>query len=172
MAIQERYVRITKSIFNNVFLLKIFTKVTGIKASNNNRASTVLEMFSRAVRRYGWPSRLRGDYGGENRDVSIVMILHRGANRASFIWGSSTHNTRIERLWVEVGTQFVRAWRAFFFRLERRHYLDRSNPHHLWLLHFLFLDAINFDCQEFQKDWNAHPISGAGHDQSPNVGYI
>ncbi|KAJ6592418.1 hypothetical protein B0H19DRAFT_917321 [Mycena capillaripes] len=40
--------------------------------------------------------------------------MHRGPGRASFMWGSSTRNTRIERLWVEVGTQFARRWRAFF----------------------------------------------------------
>ncbi|KAJ7245205.1 hypothetical protein C8J57DRAFT_1438317 [Mycena rebaudengoi] len=59
----------------------------------------------------------------------------------------STRNTRIERLWVEVGTQFARRWRGFFTRLERMHGLDHDNPHHLWLLHYLFLDAINLDCQ-------------------------
>ncbi|KAJ7869213.1 hypothetical protein B0H14DRAFT_2346163 [Mycena olivaceomarginata] len=36
------------------------------------------------------------------------MILTRGLGRASFMWGSSTHNTRIEWLWVEVGSQFAR----------------------------------------------------------------
>ncbi|KAJ7732948.1 hypothetical protein DFH07DRAFT_755085, partial [Mycena maculata] len=80
---------------------------------------------------------------------------------------SSTHNTRIERLWVEVGSQFARQWRAFFYRLEALHGLDRSNPHHLWLLHLLFLDLINEDCDNFRADWNCHPISGEGHDQSP-----
>ncbi|KAJ7663363.1 hypothetical protein DFH06DRAFT_986851 [Mycena polygramma] len=69
------------------------------------------------------------------------MILHRGKNRASFMWGSSTHNTRIERLWVEVGTQFARRWRAFFTRLGELHRLDRKN---------------------------AHPVSGReAHDQTP-----
>ncbi|KAJ7771996.1 hypothetical protein DFH07DRAFT_734170, partial [Mycena maculata] len=80
----------------------------------------------------------------------------------------STHNTRIERLWVEVGSQFARRWRGFFYRLEALHGLDRTNSSHLWLLHRLFLDMLNNDCEQFQAEWNAHPISGAGHDRSPN----
>ncbi|KAJ7793220.1 hypothetical protein B0H14DRAFT_2393724, partial [Mycena olivaceomarginata] len=81
---------------------------------------------------------------------------------------SSTHNTRIERLWVEVGSQFARRWRAFFYRLEALHGLDRSNPHHLWFLHLLFLDLISDDCEDFRAEWNCHPVSGEGHSQSPN----
>ena len=126
-------------------------------------------MFIDAILEHGVPSRVRGDRGGENRDVSILRFILWGLDRASFKWVSSVFNTRIERLWVEVGCQFARAWRVFFRRLERLHLLDRSNTHHLWLLHFLFLDAINSDCLDFQNDWNSHPISGAGHNQSPNV---
>ncbi|KAI0717004.1 hypothetical protein C8Q76DRAFT_616779, partial [Earliella scabrosa] len=80
---------------------------------------------------------------------------------------SSTRNTRIERMWVEVGTQFAYQWRAFFTRLERRHHLDPTKPAHLWLLHFLFLDLINQDCATFQDHWNHHPLSGKGGDRSP-----
>ncbi|KAF9494294.1 hypothetical protein BDN71DRAFT_1471712 [Pleurotus eryngii] len=96
------------------------------------------------------------------------MILSRGPNRASFVWGPSTNNTRIERVWGEVGGQFARAWRGFFLRLERQHHLDHKNPHHRWILHFLFLGEINNDCEEFRVNWNSHPISGEGHDQSPD----
>jgi hypothetical protein len=144
-------------------------QVVGLRASTNNRASTVLDIFLDAIEEYGIPSRVRGDRGPENKDVSILMILLRGLNRASFMWGSSTFNTRIERLWVDVGTQFARRWRAFFFQLEHLHNLDRKDPAHLWLLHHLFLDNINIDCKEFQNNWNSKPISGEGHDQSPNV---
>ncbi|KAJ7336838.1 hypothetical protein DFH08DRAFT_705802 [Mycena albidolilacea] len=98
------------------------------------------------------------------------MILHQGPGRASFMWGSSTRNTRIERLWVEVGTQFARRWRAFFTRLGRMHSLDRKNPMHLWHLHRLFLDKLNNDCHEFQEEWNHHPMSGnMTGGQSPEV---
>ncbi|VDB84695.1 unnamed protein product [Peniophora sp. CBMAI 1063] len=74
------------------------------------------------------------------------------------MWGSSTKNQRIERLWLDVGIQYARRWRAFFLRLERLHGLDRKNPHHIWLLHALFLDAVNQDCATFQEEWNRHPI--------------
>ncbi|KAK7012593.1 hypothetical protein R3P38DRAFT_2549489 [Favolaschia claudopus] len=143
--------------------------VLALKASTNNRASTVLAVFKEAIATYGKPSRVRGDRGGENVKVSVWMIIHRGPNRASFMWGSSTHNTRIERLWVEVGTQFARQWRAFFTRLGDLHCLDRKNPGHIWLLHQLFLDSINEDCVKFQNEWNAHPVSGRQcSDRSPN----
>lgn len=73
---------------------------------------------------------------------------------------SSTHNTRIERIWVEVGTQFGRRWRAFFTRLENQYHLDVKNPAHIWLLQILFLDSINADCKAFVHNWNLHGIRG------------
>ena len=72
-------------------------------------------------------------------------------------------------MWVEVGQHFAYQWRGFFLQLERRHQLDRYNPHHLWLLHHLFLHEVNDDCAYFCAEWNAHPLSGEGHNQSPNV---
>ncbi|KAG1849628.1 hypothetical protein DFJ58DRAFT_662291 [Suillus subalutaceus] len=81
---------------------------------------------------------------------------------------SSTHNTQIERLWVEVGRQFAQRWKAFFTRLEQLHGLNRKNPHHLWLLQFLSLDLVNIDCEIFMEEWNHHPISGpTTNHQSP-----
>ncbi|KAL0056980.1 hypothetical protein AAF712_016403 [Marasmius tenuissimus] len=62
--------------------------VMGLHASTNNRAGTVLQVFHGAVEHYGTPSRTRGDYGTENKLVALYMILTRGANRGSFIWGS------------------------------------------------------------------------------------
>ena len=86
----------------------------------------------------------------------------------SFI--SSTHNTRIERLWVEVGRNFCRSWRAFFNRLEDQFGLDCSNPSHIWLLQTLFLDDLNADCESFVREWNSHPVSGVdAGDMSPQV---
>ncbi|KAJ7175538.1 hypothetical protein C8R46DRAFT_890999, partial [Mycena filopes] len=79
----------------------------------------------------------------------------------------STRNTRAERMWVEVGSQFARIWRGFLQRLERLHGLDCDNPHHLWLVHYLFLDEINRDCENFRNYWNHHPVTGKGKNQTP-----
>ncbi|KAI6142429.1 hypothetical protein BKA82DRAFT_3985099 [Pisolithus tinctorius] len=81
---------------------------------------------------------------------------------------SSTWNCCIECLWVEVGSQFARCWHAFFAQLEHVHMLNIENLSHIWLLHMLFLNNINHDCQVFQEEWNYHPMGGAGtNNKSP-----
>ena len=54
----------------------------------NNLPETVLHGFVRSTELWGWPSRVRGDRGGENVMVATAMILKRGASRGSFMWGT------------------------------------------------------------------------------------
>ena len=62
-----------------------------LQRSDNNRASTVLNLFENAVESYGLPSRVRADKGGENVKVSLFMLSHqaRGPGLGSMIIGSS-----------------------------------------------------------------------------------
>lgn len=61
--------------------------MTGIRASNNNRAQTVLDLFMEVVEEHGLPSRVRGDHGTENLLVAAFMESTRGVARGSYIWG-------------------------------------------------------------------------------------
>ena len=65
-----------------------------LRCANNNRAQTVLMHFKEAVSKYGLPSRIRTDRGGENVDVSMFLLTHplRGPERSTVIVGRSVHN--------------------------------------------------------------------------------
>jgi transposase InsO family protein len=69
--------------------------VTGIRASNNNRSRTVLDLFMDIIDEHGLPSRVRGDHGTENLLVAAFMEQVRGVTRGSYIWGRQVVLTSI-----------------------------------------------------------------------------
>jgi hypothetical protein len=72
------------------------------------------------------------------------------------------HNTRIERLWYDVTEGFGRKWKEFFYILELHHGLDPSKHSHIWLLHWLFLPAINSKALAWSEAWNSHKMQLSG----------
>ncbi|KAG6850294.1 hypothetical protein H0H93_015236 [Arthromyces matolae] len=132
--------------------------VTGIQASDNNRAETVFNLFNEAIHTHGIPSRVRGDHGVENLLVAEFMESNFGVLRGSYIWGRSVHNIRIERLWVDVTRAFGVKWYNFFSDLELHAGLDPNQDTHIWLLHTLFLPSLNQDAMEWAETWNRHNI--------------
>ncbi|KAJ7572202.1 hypothetical protein C8J56DRAFT_1009167 [Mycena floridula] len=82
--------------------------------------------------------------------------------------GSSVHNVRIERLWVDVTNQIGATWAELLMHLKLSHGLDINNENHIWLVHCLFLDTINNQFAFFADSWNNHSIQiRCGASQSP-----
>jgi hypothetical protein len=112
-------------------------RIMFLKASTNNLANTVFNLFIEVVDRFGLPQRVWGDQGVENVDVAWFMLSNpaRGPDRGSFIAGKSCHschNQRIERLWRDVfhGCTFI--FYYVFWYLEENGYLEIDNELHMF----------------------------------------
>lgn len=132
--------------------------ITFLSCHTNNRATTVFQLFSKAIMEFGIPSRVRSDKGGENVMVCHFMVSHRGPGRGSHIAGSSVHNQRIERLWRDVYRCVCCTFHEVFYFLEARGVLDPADDCDLFVLHCVFLPVIDHHLQQFVRAWNKHPI--------------
>ena len=119
------------------------------------------------------PQVVRGDRGSENVIVcGVQRFLRREfdgtlSGQASFWYGSSTSNQRIEAWW----SQFRRAkgtwWINFFKDLIDSDIYDNSINYHVEMLRFCFMSIIQHELDEMKKIWNTHYIREVRNSESP-----
>eukprot|EP00794_Sanderia_malayensis_P011660 gene11660-12864_t len=96
-------------------------KSLGLRVQRNRIRQSIARVDpenARATDEFEWPSRLRSDHSGENVIVWRLMEERRGANRGSYLAGSSTHDQRIERLWRDMFKAVVHVYYYTFQAME------------------------------------------------------
>ena len=130
-----------------------------LMCSPNNKATTVLQLFDSAVKKYGLPSRVRSDRGVENYEIGRYMLERHGLDRGSMLVGSSVHNQRIERLWRDVFETVLQVFYRLFYHMEHLGILDPLNELHLFALHYIYIPVINQALDLYCSAWNMHSLS-------------
>ena len=97
--------------------------VVYIKCSSNNCATTVIDAFLDGISKFGVPSCVRSDHGGENIEIWKFM-LYKYNNPSCVIAGTSVHNVRVERLWRDVTRCVSKNFIKVFQDLEEENMLD------------------------------------------------
>ncbi len=120
-----------------------------LSCANNNRASTVYDLFLGAVQQYGLPSRLRCDQGGENRVVALHLLHHRGEERSVLV--GNTIN-----VWNSSGVICIDALHNFSIDFTTWS-TTVSWIQHQFALHYVYKPRINEGLKHFLSVWNNHP---------------
>ncbi len=132
------------------------------KCADNNTAETALEAFKVGISKYGCPSRVRTDMGGENVLIADYMLETKGLNRGSILTGKSTHNQRIERQWRDMSKEVIQFYRNLFFGisdvLERQYNASFGEMLPIFCLHYMFRSRIDADLERYIEAWNMHKI--------------
>ena len=103
--------------------------------------------------------------GSENYDVIWWMFNHplTSQGHVSFIAGKSSHNQRIERLWVDIFHRCTLVHYEFFHYLLDNGFLDRNGSLHIYTLSFVLLPRMNSHLELFIDSWNEYPMRTEGN---------
>ncbi|KAH3781721.1 hypothetical protein DPMN_159625 [Dreissena polymorpha] len=131
-----------------------------IRALDNNRADTLLQVFTQGVAESGIPLRVRTDKGMENVKIADFMLENRG--NGSMITGKSVHNQRVERMWRDVYEGSLGFYSELFSFLEDEGKLNIMNPLHIYALHYVYMQKINEKLKIWKDAWNTHRLRTVG----------
>jgi transposase InsO family protein len=139
-----------------------FTRlITGLHVSNNNKSSTVFDYYLQAIDKHGFPSTMRSDKGGENIVVAECQLYVRG--HEGFHTGTSTHNQRVERLWLDVRINVIVQCYNIMEKLYKEYRCDYTRQDDVYVVHYLFIPMIQADLDVFVGVWNNHKLSTFGN---------
>lgn len=119
------------------------------------------------------PSIVRMDRGTENVHIANAQQLLRSNHTDSLasvavMYGSSTHNQRIERFWLYLRQTVLGQYMSLFKDYVEASVIDTSNRIHMECLAFCFMDVIRSDVNGILLSWNNHQVRKMKHCVCPS----
>lgn len=151
-------------------------KILWLKAAYTNNDPKIVARYYldyiKTIRKV--PRLVRSDCGTENciiRDIQTALRFNHGdsmSGPSSFLYGRSTSNQRIERLWDTLSNNCTFFWKNLFKDLREIGRFHDHDPIHVECLRFCFLGLIQSDLDEFVQAWNHHRIRLQPQNESPS----
>lgn len=132
--------------------------------SNNNPRYIAKYFLDFIKERRCLPRAIRSDHGTENvliRDLQMALRFNHNDDMSglrSFLFGRSTANQRIERLWRNLSESVTNFWKNTLRDMCDAGDFSPSNPLHIECVRFCFLPLIQSQLQTFMDIWNTHRI--------------
>ncbi len=119
------------------------------------------------------PCMLRCDLGTENKHLEKLQPFFTEryddpySGEASFLYGKSTANQRIESWWSILRRQGADFWIAFFKDMQYVGLFQSHNPIHTQALRLCFMPLIRKDLNCIAIEWNQHLIETKKNAEGP-----
>jgi hypothetical protein len=108
------------------------------------------------------PAKIRTDFGSETYDLYAAQTaLHQFGNsdpNASFSFGKSTHNQRIESLWSQFIRQYEQRWRDYFHTLEHNQDWRKGDQNDEAALLYVYMPILREEISRYRTQYNSHYI--------------
>lgn len=140
---------------------------------SNKNPSLIANYYTTTVKELGGaPSVLRCDPGTETFDVAdIQTLLREGHNdtmaNVAVMYGSSTHNQRIERWWGFLRQSLITDYQMILSGMRDTGLLDTSDPIHMDCVRFCFTGVLRKELNGMKEHWNSHRVRRMKHIQGP-----
>ena len=122
-----------------------------------------MKYFLQAVRKYGFPKRIRSNKGTETVLMAECQVLFRRNKKLDlpfskiYTFGTSTRNQRIKSWWNLLTTAQTEPWRILFETLEAEGFFDGS-IYDIVALRFIYMPFLQEHIQTFVEVYNTHRI--------------
>ena len=143
---------------------------------SNNAPETVAQFYLDCVRQNrGCPLPTRSDCGTENGVIAAAQCYFRTNDNSPFpgeqahIFGTSTHNQRIENWWSHLKKTCTSWWIQFFKDLVEERQLNLDHEFTSECLWFCFNGILQSSLDEAKLYWNIHYIRPSRHETVAGV---